>query len=123
MTNASYEECFMVIWVKQGLTTLCYGFFSTLANPTRLAIVELLEEKPMSVTELVEALGQEQSMVSHNLRPLVRCHFVTRERRGKNNVYSLNHATMDPIMKAVEAHSTEFCGDGTKCYLQPEEAS
>ena len=123
MIRISYEERFMVMWVKQGLTTLCYGFFSTLANPTRLAIVELLEEKPMSVTELVEALGQEQSMVSHNLRPLVRCHFVTRERRGKNNVYSLNHATMDPIMKAVEAHSTEFCGDGTKCYLQPEEAS
>ena len=123
MTNASYEECFMVMWVKQGLTTLCYGFFSTLANPTRLAIVELLEEKPMSVTELVEALGQEQSMVSHNLRPLVRCHFVTRERRGKNNVYSLNHATMDPIMKAVEAHAKDFCGDGSDCYLQPEEVS
>jgi len=123
MTNVSYEECIMVMWVKQGLTTLCYGFFSTLANPTRLAIVELLEEKPMSVTELVEALGQEQSMVSHNLRPLVRCHFVTRERRGKNNVYSLNHATMDPIMKAVEAHAMDFCGDGSDCYLQPEEAS
>ena len=113
----------MVMWVKQGLTTLCYGFFSTLANPTRLAIVELLEEKPMSVTELVEALGQEQSMVSHNLSPLVRCHFVTRERRGKNNVYSLNHATMDPIMKAVEAHARDFCDDGSDCYLQPEEAS
>ena len=123
MTNTSYEECFMVMWVKQGLTTLCYGFFSTLANPTRLAIVELLEEKPMSVTELVEALGQEQSMVSHNLRPLVRCHFVTRERRGKNNVYSLNLATMDPIMKAVEAHAMDFCGDGSDCNLQPEEAS
>ena len=123
MTNTSYEEYFMVMWVKQGLTTLCYGFFSTLANPTRLAIVELLEEKPMSVTELVEALGQEQSMVSHNLRPLVRCHFVTRERQGKNNVYSLNHATMDPIMKAVEAHARDFCGDGSDCYLQPEEAS
>lgn len=123
MINASYEEYFMVMWVKHGLTTLCYGFFSTLANPTRLAIVELLDEKPMSVTELVDSLGQEQSMVSHNLRPLVRCHFVTRERRGKNNVYSLNHATMDPIMKAVEAHSTDFCGDGTNCYLQPEKAS
>jgi len=109
--------------VKRGLTRLCYGFFSTLANPTRLAIIELLEEKPMSVTELVEVLGEEQSMVSHNLRPLVRCHFVTRERRGKNNIYSLNHATMDPIMKAVEAHATDFCGNGTNCYLQQDEAT
>ena len=77
----------------------------------------------MSVTELVEALGEEQSMVSHNLRPLVRCHFVTRERKGKNNVYSLNHATMDPIMKAVVTHATDFCGDGADCYLQQDEAA
>ncbi len=77
----------------------------------------------MSVTEIVEALGEEQSMVSHNLRPLVRCHFVTRERKGKNNIYSLNHATMDPIIKAVEAHATDFCGDGANCYLQLDEAS
>ena len=109
--------------MKRGLSTFCYGFFSTLANSTRLAIIELLEERSMSVTELVEALGEEQSMVSHNLRPLVRCHFVTRERQGKNNVYSLNHSTMDPIMKAVEAHSTDFCGEGTNCYLQQDEAS
>lgn len=109
--------------MKRGLTRLCYGFFSTLSNPTRLAIIELLEERPMSVTELVEALGEEQSMVSHNLRPLVRCHFVTRERKGKNNVYSLNHATMDPIMKVVEAHATDFCGDGADCYLQQNAAS
>jgi len=109
--------------VKRGLTTLCYGFFSTLANPTRLAIIEILEERPMSVTELVEALGEEQSMVSHNLRHLARCHFVTRERKGKNNVYSLNHATMDPILKAVESHAVDFCGYGTNCYLQQEEAT
>lgn len=43
--------------VKMGLTNLCYGFFSTLANPTRLAIIEKLDEGPMNVTELVEALG------------------------------------------------------------------
>ncbi len=108
--------------MKRGLTRLCYGFFSTLVNPTRLAIIELLEGRSMSVTELVEALGEEQSMVSHNLRPLVRCHFVTRERKGKSNVYSLNNATMDPIIKAVEAHARNFCGNGSKCYLHQGES-
>ena len=109
--------------MKRGLTTLCYGFFSTLANPTRLAILELLDEKPMSVSELVSELGEEQSMVSHNLRPLVRCHFVTRERDGKSNVYSLNHETMNPIIKAVENHAQKFCGNGTNCHLQQDEAN
>jgi len=108
--------------VKRGLTTLCYGFFSTLSNPTRLAIIELLDERQMTVSEIVEELGEEQSMVSHNLRPLVRCHFVTRERQGKSNVYSLNHATMDPIMKAVESHAQNFCGNGANCYLNQDEA-
>lgn len=77
----------------------------------------------MSVSELVEALGQEQSMISHNLRPLIRCHFVTRERQGKSNVYTLNHETMDPIIKAVEHHAQNFCGNGASCYLQQNEAN
>jgi DNA-binding transcriptional ArsR family regulator len=104
--------------MKTGLTTLCYGFFSTLANPTRLAIIELLYEKPRSVTELVEELGQEQSMVSHNLRPLTRCKFVKRRRDGKNNVYHLNHETIDPILAAIENHAEKYCGNGSLCPLK-----
>ena len=104
--------------MKIGVTDICYGFFSTLANPTRLAIIEHLHEKPMNVTELVEALGQEQSMVSHNLRPLTRCKFVTRKRQGKNNVYYLNHETMDPILAAVEKHAVKFCDNGVSCPIK-----
>jgi DNA-binding transcriptional ArsR family regulator len=101
--------------MKQGITELCYGFFSTLANPTRLSIIEHLKEKPMNVTELVEVLGQEQSMISHNLRPLTRCKFVNRKREGKSNVYYLNHETLDPILVAVENHAQKYCVNGTGC--------
>ena len=106
--------------MKKGVTDLCYGFFSTLANPTRLAIIEHLNTRPMSVSELVEALGQEQSMISHNLRPLTQCKFVTRKREGKNNVYYLNHETMDPILVAVENHAEKFCLNGANCHLNTE---
>jgi DNA-binding transcriptional ArsR family regulator len=104
--------------VKKGLTDLCYGFFSTLANPTRLAIIEHLNEGPMSVTELMEALEQEQSMISHNLRPLTRCKLVKRRREGRNNIYHLNRETLDPILKAVEHHAEKFCDNGAKCPLK-----
>ena len=104
--------------MKQGVTDYCYGFFSTLSNPTRLAIIELLYEKPMSVTELVDVLGQEQSMISHNLRPLTRCKFVTLKREGKNNIYHLNHETMDPILNAVEHHAQKYCDNGTNCPIK-----
>jgi len=39
-------------------------FFSTLANPLRLAILELLRDGPKNVTQIAEALKQEQSMIS-----------------------------------------------------------
>ena len=110
MKYSSYEDCFR--WVsdmKKGLTNLCYGLFATLANPTRLAIIEKLDEGPMNVTDLVDALGQEQSMVSHNLRPLVRCKLVRVRREGKQRIYSLNHETLDPLVKSVEHHAVMFC--------------
>ena len=111
MKNVSDTVDFM----KQGMTEVCYGFFSTLANPTRLAIIELLSNGPKNVTEIVESLKQEQSMISHNLRPLVRCKFVHAKRDGKARVYSLNKKTIDPIISAVENHAEEFCYGGYQC--------
>lgn len=101
--------------MKRGLTDLCYGFFSTLANPTRLAILEALGKSDMSVTQLANALGQEQSMVSHNLRPLERCKFVYFERRGKSKVYSLNRDTVETLLKTVENHAQNHCLFGGTC--------
>jgi DNA-binding transcriptional ArsR family regulator len=68
--------------MKQNLSETCHQFFSTLANPTRLAILELLRDGPRNVTDISEALNQEQSMISHNLKPLERCRFVFSERRN-----------------------------------------
>lgn len=109
--------------MKQGISELCYGFFSTLANPTRLAIIELLYDKPMTVTELVKKLGQEQSMVSHNLRPLTRCKFIIRKREGKTNVYYLNHETIDPILITVDMHAEKYCLHEENCPFGQQETS
>ena len=101
--------------VKKGLSTICYRFFSTLANPTRLAALENLMDKPMNVTQLAEILGQEQSMISHNLRPLVKCRFVHVERKGRERLYSINHETVDPLFKVIENHAVNYCPTGGKC--------
>ncbi len=101
--------------MKKGLTDLCYHFFSNLANPTRLAAIEKLMEQPMSVNELAAALGQEQSMVSHNLRPLVECNLITIHREGKKHVYTANTETMSLIFGVVENHALKFCPTGGKC--------
>ena len=67
-----------------------------LATPSRLLILTRLREAPCPVTELAEAIGMEQSAVSHQLRLLRNLGLVTGTRSGKNIVYSLydNHVAM-----------------------------
>ena len=103
--------------MKKGLTTICYRFFTNLANPTRLATLEQLMNQPMSVNELAAALGQEQSMISHNLKPLLDCNFITAQLQGKRHILSINHETLDPIFKAIENHAKNFCPKQGKCVI------
>jgi len=95
--------------LKRGLSDICYGFFSTLANPTRLAILEKLRANPMNVTDLAATLGQEQSMISHNLSTLEKCNFIKSDRRGKEKVYSINKETVEGLFKVVENHAENHC--------------
>jgi DNA-binding transcriptional ArsR family regulator len=103
--------------MKKGLSETCYRFFVNLANPTRLAVLEQLMQKPMSVNELAEQLGQEQSMISHNLKPLLECNFVYSKRDGKKRIYSVNKETIGRLLDAVENHAKKFCPTGGKCHL------
>ena len=104
--------------MKKGLSETCYRFFVNLANPTRLAVLEQLIKQPMSVTELAEALGQEQSMISHNLKLLFECNFVYIQREGKKRIYSVNEETVGALFKTVENHAKNFCPTGGKCHLK-----
>jgi DNA-binding transcriptional ArsR family regulator len=101
--------------MKKGLTRICHRFFTNLANPTRLAAIEQLMDKPMSVNELAAALGQEQSMISHNLKPLLLCNLITIEKQGKKHIYNVNKDTISPIFSAIENHAEKFCPTGGKC--------
>lgn len=64
-----------------------------LATPSRLRILTELRQAPRPVTELAEAVGMEQSAVSHQLRLLRNLGLVTGTRSGRSIVYSLydNH--------------------------------
>jgi DNA-binding transcriptional ArsR family regulator len=64
-----------------------------LATPSRLLMLTRLRQSPCSVGELAEAVGMEQSAVSHQLRLLRALSLVTGTRSGRSIVYSLydNH--------------------------------
>ena len=104
--------------MKKGLSETCYKFFVNLSNPTRLAALEKLMEKQMSVNELAGSLGQEQSMISHNLKPLLDCNFVYMIREGRRRIYSVNQETVGALFKAVENHANKFCPTGGKCLIR-----
>ena len=101
--------------MKEGTTEICFRFFTNLANPTRLDALEQLMQKPMSVNDLAESLGQEQSMVSHNLKPLLECNLITVKREGKKRIYMVNEDTIRPIFATVQNHAQKFCPTGGKC--------
>ena len=115
--HMNYYSCDWGGWnkLKKALTEICYRFFTNLSNPTRLAALEQLMDKPMSVNELADALGQEQSMISHNLKPLLECNLITIQKQGKKHVYSANQETLSPIFEAIQNHAQKFCPTGGKC--------
>jgi len=84
-------------------------FFETIASPLRIHILELLQKKPMCVSEITKATKEEQSKISHNLKKLYQCHFIGAERNGKQMIYSLNKETTVPLMKLVEKHVKKYC--------------
>jgi len=60
-----------------------------LASPRRLMLLTRLRQSPCSVNDLAEAIGMQQSAVSHQLRLLRALGLVTGTRTGRSVVYSL----------------------------------
>lgn len=65
------------------------GLFKVFAEPTRLAILQLLRSGSKSVNEIVSALGTSQANVSKQLRILYDADLLVREQRGNHVYYSI----------------------------------
>jgi len=65
------------------------AFFKVFAEPTRLAILQLLRRGPASVNELVAALPTSQANVSKQLKTLHDADLLKREQRGTQVIYSI----------------------------------
>lgn len=80
------------------------SWFRALADPTRVQIAELLARKrqPMSVGEIVAAVGMAQSTVSHHLKILAEVRFVLAEASGTANLYRVNEACLECFPTAAD---------------------
>ena|SRR6516164_7806252 len=76
-----------------------------LSTPSRVQILGCLMDGPLSVSELVDALGMEQSAVSHQLRILREHGLVTVERTGRRNVYALTDEHVLALLDEALRHT------------------
>ena len=87
-------------------------FLTTLCNKTRLAIIDALMKKSKNVTQLTEKLNIHQTSVSHALRRLADCGFVSVKKNGKERFYSVNKKTIKPLIALMESHVNQYCSKG-----------
>ena len=78
------------------------NMLKAIAHPMRLAILSFLEgDTSLTVTEIHERLGIEQSTTSHHLGILKDKGVLISKRVGKNTFYSLKHTTLSHIVDCV----------------------
>ncbi|MEU1284181.1 metalloregulator ArsR/SmtB family transcription factor [Kitasatospora sp. NPDC005856] len=88
-------------------------FFRTLGHPVRIRVLELLQNGPTPVRELLSALDIEASNLSQQLAILRRSNLVTATRDGATVVYALSTPDVaELLMAARRILSTVISGQG-----------
>ena len=75
-----------------------------LSTPSRVRILVELRRRPQTVGELTEAIGMEQSAVSHQLRVLREHRLVIAERKGRQRIYALHDEHVASLLDEAIGH-------------------
>ncbi|MDX6762071.1 MULTISPECIES: ArsR/SmtB family transcription factor [Streptomyces] len=82
-------------------------FFRMLGHPVRIRVLELLQDGPMPVRDLLAAIEVEPSALSQQLAVLRRSGIVTSTRNGATVVYGLAGGDVAQLMLAARRILTE----------------
>ena len=78
--------------------------FKGFADPTRVHILSLLQERELCVSDIAAAVELSQSAISHQLSVLKQMHLIKFRREGKNILYSLADDHVRTILKMGLEH-------------------
>jgi DNA-binding transcriptional ArsR family regulator len=81
--------------------------FRTLGHPLRIRVLELLQDGPKAVGEMLADLGVEASNLSQQLAVLRRAGIVTSTREGSAVIYELAASDVAELMQAARRFLTE----------------
>ncbi len=74
-----------------------------LAHPTRLLLLDALLEQDLCVSEMTELVGDDQSTVSKHLAILNDAGFVSMEKKGTMNYYSIRCQCLEQFFGCIES--------------------
>lgn len=80
------------------------GIFQALAHPTRIAIVEHLRQGEMSVGQLCEKIGIEQSNASQHLALLRNKYLVDTRKEGSQIFYRLRDPLFGDVLESLRKY-------------------
>ncbi|MEV7087724.1 metalloregulator ArsR/SmtB family transcription factor [Streptomyces sp. NPDC093085] len=83
-------------------------FFRMLGHPVRIRVLELLQDGPMPVRELLAAIEIEPSALSQQLAVLRRSGIVTSSREGATVVYELAGGDVAELLRSARRILTEL---------------
>ncbi|MEU9041741.1 MULTISPECIES: metalloregulator ArsR/SmtB family transcription factor [unclassified Kitasatospora] len=86
-------------------------FFRTLGHPVRIRVLELLQDGPRPVRELLAEIEVEPSNLSQQLAVLRRTQLVTAIREGNTVVYALSTPDVAELLRAARRILTELITD------------
>ncbi|MER7846127.1 metalloregulator ArsR/SmtB family transcription factor [Kitasatospora sp. NPDC096077] len=86
-------------------------FFRTLGHPVRIRVLELLQDGPRPVRELLAEIEVEPSNLSQQLAVLRRTQLVTATREGNTVVYALSTPDVADLLRAARRILTELITD------------
>lgn len=89
--------------VISGMTDI----FKVLSDQTRLEILFALEHRSLCVSEFVEILGFEQSLISHQLKVLRDSNLVSTTRKGNKIYYTLADEHITNLLDIAREHTSE----------------
>lgn len=98
-------------------------FFRMLGHPVRIRVLELLQDGPMPVRDLLAAIEVEASGLSQQLAVLRRSGIVTSTREGSTVVYELAGGDVADLMKAARRILTELLSGRSELLAELREAA
>jgi ArsR family transcriptional regulator len=80
------------------------GIFQALANPTRIAILEVLRDGEMAAGAIQERLGVEQANLSQHLAILRSRRIVSHRKEGNQVFYSFRNKVLIKVLDLMRRH-------------------